>query len=180
MGERLLKLVPARRLAHGGERADADRVIEGNFDSLREGEKGSGKEAARLMSGKRRKNQLVPAFADEGRRAAPKASGEGTESLTAKPIAESPAPNTRWMEEVRGWENGKRAWARVQANKAGPGVDGRTVEQLPDSLQEHGPGADAPNTRSEHRTDGGRVSSLRTGLVLLLRKVRNAECAGTP
>ena len=54
------------------------------------------------MSGKRRKNQLVPAFADEGRRAAPKRSGEGTATLAAKRLAESPAPNKRLRKLLRG------------------------------------------------------------------------------
>jgi len=36
------------------------------------------------MSDRRQKNQLVLAFTEEGRREAPKASREGTESRTAK------------------------------------------------------------------------------------------------
>ncbi len=82
------------------------------------------------MSDKRRKNQLEPAFADEGRSEAPKVSEEGTESLAVKRVAKSPARNERWMEEVCKWENCKRALARVKANKGSPGVDGMTVQQL--------------------------------------------------
>ena len=84
------------------------------------------------MSDKRQKNQLVLAFADEGRSEAPKASEEGTESLAVKRVAESPARNERLMEEVCKRENCKRALAPVKANKGSPGVDGMTVQQLPE------------------------------------------------
>src|SRR3989475_9855152 len=43
------------------------------------------------MSDKRQKNQLVLAFTEEGRSEAPKASQEGTESLTAECETERPA-----------------------------------------------------------------------------------------
>ncbi len=43
------------------------------------------------MSDKRQKNQLVLAFTEEGRSETPKASQEGTESLTAKCETERPA-----------------------------------------------------------------------------------------
>jgi len=91
------------------------------------------------MSEKRQKNQLELAFTGEGRSEAPKPSGEGTETLAVKRTAKSPAANERWMEEVRERENCKRAWARVKANKGGPGVDAMTVQQLPDFLQQHWP-----------------------------------------
>ena len=57
------------------------------------------------MSDKRQKNQLVLAFTEEGRREAPKASPEGTESLTAKCETEGPASHEPWMEEVCEREN---------------------------------------------------------------------------
>jgi hypothetical protein len=52
------------------------------------------------MSDKRQKNQLVLAFLEVSRSEAPTASGEGTESLTAKRGAESPAIGEPLMEEV--------------------------------------------------------------------------------
>ena len=52
------------------------------------------------MGDKRQKNQLVLAFLEESRSEAPTASGEGTESLTAKRRAESPAIGEPLMEEV--------------------------------------------------------------------------------
>jgi RNA-directed DNA polymerase len=94
---------------------------------------------ARLMSDKRQKNQLVLAFPEEGRSEAPRASGEGTESLAAKRRTESPAIGERLMEEVCERENCKQALARVKANKGSPGVDGMTVHALPGYLKQHWP-----------------------------------------
>ena len=78
------------------------------------------------MSEKRQKNQLGLAFLEAGRGEAPKRSREGTESITAKRAAESPALGEQLMEEVCERENCKQALARVKANKGSPGVDGMT------------------------------------------------------
>ena len=43
------------------------------------------------------------------------------------------------MEEVCERENLKRALQRVKANKGSPGIDGMTVEELPDYLAQHWP-----------------------------------------
>jgi RNA-directed DNA polymerase len=91
------------------------------------------------MSDKRQKNQLVLAFREESRSEAPTTSAEGTETLVAKRRTESPAIGEPWMEEVCERENCKQAWARVKANKGSPGVDGRTVHDLPGYLQQHWP-----------------------------------------
>ena len=91
------------------------------------------------MSDKRQKNQLVLAFREEGRGEAPNRSQEGTESLTAKRGAESPAIGEQWMEEVCERGNCKQARARVQANKGSPGGDGMTVHELPGYLKQHWP-----------------------------------------
>ena len=91
------------------------------------------------MGDKRQKNQLVLAFLEESRSEAPTASGEGTESLTAKRSAESPAIGEPMMEEVCERENCKQALARVKANKGSPGVDGMTVHELPGYLKQHWP-----------------------------------------
>ena len=91
------------------------------------------------MGDKRQKNQLVLAFLEESRSEAPTASGEGTESLTAKRSAESPAIGEPLMEEVCERENCKQALKRVKANKGSPGVDGMTVHELPGFLQQHWP-----------------------------------------
>ncbi len=91
------------------------------------------------MSDKRQKNQLVLAFLEESRGEAPNRSQEGTESLTAKREAESPAIGEQLMEEVCERENCKQALARVQANKGSPGMDGMTVHDLPGYLKQHWP-----------------------------------------
>ena len=95
------------------------------------------------MSDRRQKNQLELAFLDESRSEAPRVSklyiGEGTESLAAKRGTESPAIGEQLMEEVCERENCKQALARVKANKGSPGVDGMTVQQLPEHLKQHWP-----------------------------------------
>ena len=64
---------------------------------------------------------------------------EGTESTVAKRSTESPAREQQLMEEVCGRENCKQALARVKANKGSAGVDGMTVQQLPEYLKQHWP-----------------------------------------
>ena len=85
------------------------------------------------MSDKRQKNQLVLAFPEEDRSEAPTASGGGTESHMAKRRTESPAIGEQLMEEVCERGNcSKQALARVKANKGSAGMDGMTVQQLPE------------------------------------------------
>ena len=92
------------------------------------------------MSGQRQKNrpeQGVLAFPAESRSEAPKAAARGSETLVAKRQTESPAGTERLMEEVCELENCKQALRRVKANKGSPGVDGMTVDELPEYLKQH-------------------------------------------
>ncbi len=94
------------------------------------------------MSGQRQKNrpeQEGLAFPAESRSDAPKPAAKGTETLVAKRKSESLAGTERLMEEVCELENCKQALRRVKANKGSPGVDGMTVEELPEYLKQHGP-----------------------------------------
>jgi len=93
------------------------------------------------MSDKRQKNQLqmALAFTGEGRSEAPRAPGEGTESLTANCETESPAREEQLMEEICGRENCQRALRRVKANKGSAGIDGMKVSELPGYLKQHWP-----------------------------------------
>src|SRR5450631_811695 len=91
------------------------------------------------MDDRRQKNQLVLAFMEEDRGEAPKGLQEGTESFAGKRGIESPAIAEQLMEEVCGRENCKQALKRVQANKGSAGVDGMTVQQLPEYLKQHWP-----------------------------------------
>jgi RNA-directed DNA polymerase len=91
------------------------------------------------MDDRRRKNQLVLAFLEESRSEAPTASMEGTESSAGKRGMESPAITEQLMEEVCERENCKQALKRVKANKGSAGVDGMTVQQLPEYLKQHWP-----------------------------------------
>src|SRR5438046_7646335 len=92
------------------------------------------------MSGQRQKNrpeQEVLAFPAESRSDAPRAAEQGTETLMAKRKSESLAGSERLMEEVCELENCKQALKRVKANKGNPGVDGMTVDELPEYMKQH-------------------------------------------
>jgi RNA-directed DNA polymerase len=91
------------------------------------------------MGDKRQKNQLELAFMEEGRGEAPRGLQEGTESSAGKRGIESPAIAEQLMEEVCGRDNCKQALKRVKANKGSAGVDGMTVQQLPEYLKQHWP-----------------------------------------
>jgi len=79
----------------------------------------------------------VLAFLAEDRSDAPTAAVRGTETHVAKRESESLAGTERLMEEVCELENVKQALKRVKANKGSPGVDGMTVDELPDYLKQH-------------------------------------------
>jgi RNA-directed DNA polymerase len=92
------------------------------------------------MSDKRQNNQLRLAFSEETRSEAPQAPGEGSETLTAKRMIESPASNNKQlMEEVCERENCLQAYKRVKSNKGSAGIDGMTVDDLTAYLKEHWP-----------------------------------------
>src|SRR5215510_11112350 len=67
------------------------------------------------------------------------ARGEETEALQAVHGPESPASTNQLMEEVCERENLKEALRQVRANKGSGGIDGMTVDQLPDYLKQHWP-----------------------------------------
>jgi RNA-directed DNA polymerase len=93
------------------------------------------------MSGQRQKSQTeqeVLVFPAESRSDTPMAIEKGTETLMAKCQSESLPGTERLMEEVWEWENCKQALQRVKANKGSPGVDGMTVDELPDYLKQRG------------------------------------------
>src|SRR5438552_4665036 len=92
------------------------------------------------MSGRRQKNwpeQEVLAFPTESRSDAPTAAAQGTETRMARRKSESLAGTERLMEEVCELGNCKQALQRVKANKGNPGVDGMTVDELPEYLKQH-------------------------------------------
>jgi len=59
-------------------------------------------------------------------------SREESESSGARSEAENPARTDRIMEAICEWENLKEAMWRVKANKGSAGIDGMTVDELPD------------------------------------------------
>src|SRR3989442_1095919 len=91
------------------------------------------------MSTKRQNNQLELAFMTESRSEAPRGVSEGTERLVKDRGTESPASTEPLMEEVVERENCKAALKQVKANKGAPGIDGMTVEELPEYLVQHWP-----------------------------------------
>src|SRR5262245_30767061 len=58
--------------------------------------------------------------------------GKEIESFPATHEPESPANTDRMMEEICEWGNLKEAMWRVKANKGSAGIDGMTVDELPD------------------------------------------------
>src|ERR1039458_9755242 len=91
------------------------------------------------MSEKRQKNQQQLAFPFACGSEAPVGEGEGAEALRARRETEGPAGNQRVMEEVCERENRREALKRVRANQGSPGIDGMTVEELPEYLEQHWP-----------------------------------------
>src|SRR5438132_4895669 len=93
------------------------------------------------MSGQRQKNQPEQgelAFPVESRSDAPKPAVQGTETLVAKRKSESLAGTERLMEEECELGNCELALRRDKANKGRPGVVGRSVDELPEDLKQHG------------------------------------------
>src|SRR5712692_10699139 len=64
---------------------------------------------------------------------------KGTELPMAERDAESPAGKPQLMEAICERENLREALKRVKANQGSPGIDGMTVVQLPEYLQQHWP-----------------------------------------
>src|ERR1700757_2419472 len=137
----------ARILRHSNAERRRNKLGQAGNDDRRperypaRGIKGRASKAARLMSGRRQKNrpeQEVLAFPAESRSDAPKAAAEGIETLVAKRKSESLAGNERLLEKVCELENCKQALQRVKANKRSPGVDGMSVDELPEYLKQHG------------------------------------------
>ena len=85
-----------------------------------------------LRSDKRPNIQSKLDFSSAEPGEARKTGGKETESPSAVHEHESPANTDRIMEEICEWENLKEAMWRVKANKGSAGIDGVTVDELPD------------------------------------------------
>ena len=95
------------------------------------------------MSGRRQKTseqqqQLLLAFAAEGRDEVPDGLAEGTAPILADSSAESPTSNDRLMERICDPLKLEMAMARVIANGGSPGVDGMSVKKLEEHFERHG------------------------------------------
>ena len=74
-------------------------------------------------------------FSDAPTGEARKAGREETESCRARSAFENPASTDRMMEAICEWGNLKEAMWRVKTNKGSAGIDGMTVDELPDYPQ---------------------------------------------
>jgi RNA-directed DNA polymerase len=91
------------------------------------------------MSENRSKIQLELALVVTGKGEASIQHQQGSESLAAAREHESLAGTERLMEEICDRENMKKALKRVRSNRGSAGIDGMTVDNLPDYLEEHWP-----------------------------------------
>ena len=91
------------------------------------------------MGEKRQKNQEQLTLPLVGGSETPLGGTEGIEPLRARRSTEIPAGNQRLMEEVCERENRRKALKRVRANQGSPGIDGMTVDELPEYLEQHWP-----------------------------------------
>ncbi len=69
----------------------------------------------------------------------PRGPGARVDSLTAREPTERPMYDEHVMEEVVERHNMQAALKQVRANKGSPGVDGMSVDELPDFLKAHWP-----------------------------------------
>jgi RNA-directed DNA polymerase len=93
------------------------------------------------MDSKRQKiqsqQQMLLAFAEEGRSESPMACEEGTVLSAADSTTESPTSSDRLMESICDPANLAKAMAKVIANGGAPGVDGMRVTQLEKYFERH-------------------------------------------
>jgi RNA-directed DNA polymerase len=83
--------------------------------------------------------QLQLPFAPRERGEAPMSGDVRVEAFVSPRGDQSPISLSSVMQEVLQPENLEAALRQVQANKGAPGIDGMTVEQLPEHLQTHWP-----------------------------------------
>src|SRR5450631_3837837 len=91
------------------------------------------------MGEKRQKNRDQLALPFAGASEACRSETKGNEAPRAKRETENPAGKQRVMEEVCERENRRAALMRVQDNQGSPGIDGMTVDELPEYLEQHWP-----------------------------------------
>jgi RNA-directed DNA polymerase len=91
------------------------------------------------MTAKRLPFQLELDLPEPGWGEAPRKGPAEAETAVAMRASESPAGADRLMEAICDFENVETAARAVMRNKGAPGVDGMTVKQLPDALEQRWP-----------------------------------------
>lgn len=91
------------------------------------------------MVRKRQNKQLELTFAEQGTSEACDLSSKGSIRAVAAAGTERPTSDDQLMEEICAAENLRKALKRVRGNKGSPGIDGMTVDELPDYLKRHWP-----------------------------------------
>jgi RNA-directed DNA polymerase len=104
---------------------------------IRRPERQEGEYGERLEVDKRQKIQYELAFEDAGRGEAPRSSEGRVETTTAGLGTESQANTDKLIEEACKKGNLKEALRRVKANAGAAGIDGMSVEELPEYLREN-------------------------------------------
>src|SRR5688572_31687581 len=84
------------------------------------------------LSNDKRQNAQQWGSSSANRGEAQESRGRATESLLARHEGESPADIERMMEEICEWGNLKEAIGQVKTNKGSAGIDGKSVDELPD------------------------------------------------
>ena len=90
-----------------------------------------------MKSGRKTRNNWPSRLPGGGE--APAGDREGAEAPRVRREAEDPAGNQRVREEVGERENRREALKRVRAKQGSPGIDGMTVDELPEYLGQHWP-----------------------------------------
>ena len=85
----------------------------------------------------RRRSQVKRSGSASDPRLAPAVAGPREEPAAGKREEPESISNSAWLERVRERTNRQRALKQVRQNQGAPGIDGMTVDELPDYLRGH-------------------------------------------
>src|ERR1700690_1818804 len=111
----------------------------------------------------RQKNQIELNLGTGAEGEARSAAARESEARTAKACLERPAVAEPSMEAMVERENLKEGLALVRRNKGAAGIDGMSVDDLPNSLKEHWPAIRAQLLDGTHKPQPGRRVEIPKG-----------------